>query len=114
MNSVHLAGRISNKFEIREYGKGKEKTKTILFNVAVNRDENKADFIPVKAFNRTAELVDEYFDKGDQIIIDGMIRTGSYENDDAETIYTLEIIANRLEFGAKKQTEEKKGNKKGK
>lgn len=116
MNSVHLAGRISNKFDIREYGKGKEKTKVIQFSVAVQRNKDEADFIQVKAFNSLAELVDEYFDKGDQIIIEASLRTGSYETDDGDTIYTLETVANRIEFGAKKKPpeDEKKGAKKGK
>lgn len=109
MNNVNIAGRISNKFDLQEYGKGKEKTKIIRFNVAVSRSEDKADFIPVKAFNSIAETVDEYFNVGDQIILTGSINTGSYDNDDGDTVYTLDIVANRIEFGAKKQ--EKKAKK---
>lgn len=111
MNSVNLAGRISQKFELKEYGK-KDKTKVILFNVAINRTEDTADFIPVKAFNKTAEIVDEYFNVGDQIIIDAALRSGSYDNDDGDRVYTLEVVANRIEFGAKKSEDSKKGKKK--
>lgn len=103
MNNVNIAGRISNKFDIQEYGKGKDKTQIIRFTVAVSRSEDTADFIPIKAFNKIAETVDEYFNVGDQIILSGSIQTGSYDNDDGDKVYTLDIIANRIEFGAKKQ-----------
>lgn len=111
MNNVNLAGRISNKFDVQEFGKGKEKTKVIRFTVAVNRNEDTADFIPVKAFNSIANTIDEYFNVGDQIILTGSINTGKYDNEDGDTVYTMDIIANRIEFGAKKQ-EQKKGTKK--
>lgn len=110
MNNVQLVGRLSNIFDSQEYGKGKDKTKVIGFKVAVSRNEDTADFIPVKAFNKTAEVIEEYFQVGDQIIIDGSIRTGSYDDEDGKTHYTVDIVANRVEFGAKKQ--EKKGGKK--
>ena len=116
MNSVQLVGRISQKFELREYGKKDQKTSVIVFNVAINRSEDVADFIPVKAFNKTAALIDEYFNKGDQIIVSASLRSGSYENDDGDTVYTLEVVADRVEFGAKKLEEAKKekGGKRGK
>ena len=111
MNIVALCGRISHKFDINEYGKGKDKTKIIRFTVAVGRTEDITDFIPVKAFNKLADVIDEHFEVGDQIIITATINTGKYDNDDGDTVYTMDIIANRIEFGAKKL--EKKGKKNG-
>lgn len=108
MNNVNICGRIANKFDLNEYGKGKEKTKVIRFSVAVGRTEDITDFIPVKAFNKLAEVIDEHFSVGDQIIISGSINTGSYDNDDGDTVYTLDIVANRIEFGAKKQDKKAK------
>ena len=110
MNNVQIAGRLSNIFDSQEYGKGKDKTKVIGFKVAVSRSADAADFIPVKAFNNVASVIEEHFNVGDQIIIDGSIRTGSYDDEDGETHYTVDIVANRVEFGAKKL--EKKGSKK--
>lgn len=109
MNSVQIVGRISNKGDIQ----GK-KVKVIRLIVAVNRNKDEADFIPVKAFGSVAETIDEYTEVGDQVILQGHIQSGAYDNDDGDHIYTLDIIADRMEFGAKKQKDSKKGGKKGK
>lgn len=110
MNNVTLVGRISNIFDMQVYGKGKDKTKVITFKVATYRNEDSADFIPVKAFSKIAEVIEEHFNVGDQIIVSGRIQTGDYKTDEGDTRYTLDIIANNIEFGAKKQ---EKGGKKG-
>lgn len=112
MNQVTLAGRIANKFDLREFGKGQSKTQVLSLVLACQRNKDEADFITLKAFNGTAATIDEYVEVGDQIIVNGHIQTGSYDNEDGDTVYTTEIIVDRMEFGAKKQ--EKKGGKKGK
>lgn len=112
MNQVILAGRISRKFELQEFGK-KEKTQVLTFVIACQKTKEDADFITIKAFNRTASLIDDFCGVGDQIIITGHIQTGSYDNDDGDTIYTQDIICDRMEFGAKKQETGKGGKKKG-
>ena len=38
-----------------------------------------ADFIGIKAFGKTAELLGNYFHKGNRIAVEGRISTGSYE-----------------------------------
>lgn len=56
-----------------------------------------ADFIAVKAFGKTAELLGNYFHKGNRIAVEGRINTGSYEKN-GERIYTTDIVANRVHF----------------
>lgn len=111
MNSVNLVGRVARKDELKTFGK-KNDVSVLRIIVAVQKSADDADFIPVKAFNKMAETIDEYIEVGDQIILQAHIQTGSYDNDDGDTVYTLDIIADRMEFGAKKQ-EVKKGGKKG-
>ena len=52
-------------------------------------------FHPVTCFGRTAELVAEHTDKSHLVAIEGRLSTGNYTNDAGETVYTLEVIANR-------------------
>lgn len=111
MNLVQLTGRVARKFDLQEFGKKDNKVQVLSFVVAVSKNKDEADFIPVKAFGKTAETIDEYVEAGDQIILQAHIQTGSYDNDDGDTIYTQDIIVDRMEFGAKKQKE--KGGKKG-
>ena len=73
------------------------------FTLAVNRQfkneqgEYDADFIRVKAFKKTAEILAEYVKKGQQIGISGRIQTGSYEKD-GQRVFTMDVIVNDFTF----------------
>lgn len=107
MNVVILYGRLTREPELRYSQSG---VANVFFTVAVDRGMSRekrqqaeannqptADFIAVKAFGRTAELVGNYFHKGNRIALEGRIQTGSYEKN-GERIYTTDIIANRIHF----------------
>ena len=77
------------------------------FTIAVNRFSRKeggqdADFIRVTAFDKQADLVEKYMRKGSKVGVEGRIQTGSYEKD-GKTIYTTDVIANRVEFLDRKE-----------
>lgn len=77
------------------------------FSVAIPRrfDRDKADFLKVVAFGKTAEFVDKYFFKGSSIIVVGSIQSRSYEKD-GQKRYVTEIIAEEVSFaGSKKDNE---------
>ena len=96
MNYVALIGRITKKPEL-EYTAGN--TAVTKFTIAVDRNgkDKGADFIRVTAFDRQAENICRYMDKGRQIAVQGRLQTGSYEKD-GKTIYTQDIILDRSEF----------------
>lgn len=112
MNSVSLIGRLTADPEIRQA----KETKVCNFTVAVDRGDKdrKADFIRCVAFGKTAEFIDDYFDKGTRIGISGRIQTGSYEDKDGSTRYTTDIIVERVDFadGIREVEEEKPKNDK--
>lgn len=96
MNSVILIGRLTKKPEL-EYTAGN--TPVTKFTIAVDRDkkDEDADFIRITIFGRQAENVCRFMDKGRQIAVQGRIQTGSYQKD-GKTVYTTDVIANRVEF----------------
>lgn len=105
MNKSILIGRLTKDPELQ----GKE-TKYTKFTIAVDRigKDKEADFIPVTVFGKQAENAVKYLAKGRKVAIDGHIQSGSYEKD-GKKIYTLEVIADRveyLEWGDKKETPE--------
>lgn len=110
MNSVVLIGRLASDPAIREGAK----TKMASFRLAVQRpfEKNKADFIQCKAFGKSAEFLENYKSKGDEIAVTGRIETGSYPKKDGTMAYTTEVICDRVEatYGSKggepRQTEE--------
>lgn len=106
MNRVVLVGRICNDTELRESGQNKY----IRFNVAVNRRVAKedgtrdADFISCVAWNKTAEVINQYFKKGSLIALEGRIQTGSYEKENGEKVYTTDVIVENFTFTEKKES----------
>lgn len=107
MNVVILYGRLTRDPELK-YSQGG--VANCFATVAVDRGMTKekrqqaeaagqptADFISVKAFGKTAELMANYFHKGNRIALEGRIQTGSYEKN-GERVYTTDVIVNRLHF----------------
>lgn len=107
MNLVILYGRLTKDPELRYSQGGTANTFT---TVAVDRGLSKekrqeaeaagqptADFIGIKAFSKTAEILANYFKKGNRIAVEGKIATGSYEKNGAR-VYTTDVIVNRVHF----------------
>ena len=97
MNKVLLFGRIASEIETTTYGKKNDGT-LAKFSIAVRRDKDTADFFRCVAFGKTAELLEEYFDKGKQITITGRLQSGSYESKKGETHYTTDVIVEEFDF----------------
>ena len=70
-----------------------------------DKDKN-CDFISCIAFGKSAELLDKYVKKGNKVAISGRIQTGSYTNKDGKTVYTTDVVAERVEFIESKKQEE--------
>ena len=101
MNSVVLIGRLTRDPEIR-YTSGTQMA-VATFTVAVDRpvkagEEKKADFPRVTVFGKQAENCEKYLAKGRLVGIHGRIQTGSYTNKDGATVYTTDVVADRVEF----------------
>lgn len=110
MNNAVIMGRLTADPEIRKVGKDSVVTS---FTVAVDRNwtdeegNRQADFIRCTAWNGCAEFICKYFGKGRMIALSGWIQTGSYENDDGDTVFTTEINVQQVSFtGEPKQDDE--------
>lgn len=101
MNSVILIGRLARDPEL-SYTPNTQ-TACCRFNLAVDRpkrngEDQGADFIRITVWGRQAETCDRYLSKGRQIAVNGRIQTGSYKNRSGETVYTTDVVADRVEF----------------
>lgn len=102
MNKVIIKGRLTRDPEIRQTNSGEMVAR---YTVAVDRYNSDADFIPCAAFRKSAEFARNYLHKGKEILVEGSIKTGSYEKD-GHTIYTTDVIVDRQEFcGSRDSTE---------
>ena len=102
MNSVALIGRLTKDPEVRYISENQTAVATFL--IAINRGKDKngqdrgADFPRVTVFGRQAESCERYLDKGRLVGIQGRIKTSSYKDRDGKTVYTTDVIADRVEF----------------
>lgn len=107
MNNVSLLGRLTRDPELKYTQSGTAVTR---ITVAVDRGLSKekkqaaqannqptADFINCVGWGKTAELISNYFSKGNQIGIVGRIQTGSYEKN-GQTVYTTDVVINSISF----------------
>lgn len=99
LNSVNIAGRLTKNAELKITQGG---LSIANFTIAVNRysknKDEKADFINCVAFGKTAELLAERTEKGGRVIVEGSIKTGSYENKEGRTVYTTDVNANNVQI----------------
>ena len=96
MNQVVLVGRTTKDIELKY---SQNQTAIARFSIAIDRGKDKGtDFINCIAFGRTAENMEKYVKKGDQVALHGHISTGSYTNKQGQKVYTTDIIADSVEF----------------
>lgn len=94
MNVITITGRITAEPELKVTTNGKN---VLSFTVAVRRDKDTTDFLPCTAWNKTAEIISQYFHKGDQIGIIGSLQTRHYEKDGQKrTAY--DILVDKFDF----------------
>ena len=100
MNSVVLIGRLARDPELSYTPQNQ--TAVCRFTLAVDKarktEDQSADFIRITVWDKQAENCDRYLRKGSQCAIHGRIQTGSYKGKNGETVYTTDVVADRVEF----------------
>jgi single-strand DNA-binding protein len=98
MNSVVLIGRLTRDPELRYIPESQ--TAVATFTLAVDRiaKEKQTDFIRITVFGKQAENCERFLSKGRQAAVQGRIQTGSYTNKEGATVYTTDVVADRVEF----------------
>lgn len=115
MNKVILQGRLTADIEVS----GK-KTKYANFTLAVRDgvDEEgnpQAQFIRCVAFNKSAEVLEQFTSKGMPLVVCGRLKNSSYEDEDGVTKYSTNVIVDDFDLIVSKKSEdeeEKKTSKK--
>lgn len=112
MNNVCLIGRLTRDPVIKIGQTENGEVHIARFTLAVDRkikkeNEQQADFISCTAFGKTAEFCETYLFQGTKIAVQGRIQTGSYTNQDGNTVYTTDVITNNIEFAESAKNVEK-------
>ena len=100
-NKVQLIGNLGNDPEVITLDSGKKLAK---FSIATNESYKNAQgekvtdtqWHNVIAWNKTAEIVEKYLTKGNEVAVEGKLTTRSYEDKEGIKKYITEIIVNEL------------------
>ena len=110
MNKVILQGNLCKDPEMKYLDNGTALAKT---SIAVRRrfknknGENETDFFNLVAFGKTAEFLNTWFVKGQQVIVSGELNTRSWENDEGKKQYATDVKVDEVYFtGSKKEAVE--------
>ena len=98
MNQVNLIGRLTRDPDVRY---NQNQMAVARFSIAINNgygDNERTDYPSIVVFGKQAENCEKYLSKGRLVAVSGRIQTGSYTNKDGATVYTTDVVANRVEF----------------
>ncbi len=106
MNKILLLGRLTADPETRYTQSNIPMTR---FKIAVNRQgkhqegQPTADFFQITAWRQTAEFIQKYFTKGQQVLIEGYLRNNQYTDKDGNKRYSDDIHADKVYFADSKR-----------
>lgn len=102
INRVILIGRLTKKINLKYTDGG---TAVGNFILAVDRrfknkdtGNREADFVNCVIWQKTAETLEKYTDKGSKIGVEGRIQTRNYENKEGQRVYVTEVVVDNFTF----------------
>ena len=107
LNVVAIMGRLAADPQLRQTTTGKN---VASFRIACDRGrrdangQSQADWLDVVAWDRTAEFVCKYFQKGSLIAIDGRLQSRSYQDKNGNNRTSVAVVADNINFAGSKGT----------
>ncbi len=102
-NKVILIGNLTRDPDLRYTSSG---TATARFGIATNRTSSGQDgekkvevcYVDINMFGRRAEVINEYFSKGNPIFIEGRLQFQQWETKDGQKRNALRVVAEDFQF----------------
>lgn len=98
MIKVFLNGNLVKDPELKTTQGGKQ---VASFTVASNSGKDKTVYVNCIAWEKTGDLIGQYFSKGDRFCGAGDLEIRKYDDKDGVTKYVTEIIVNSFDFPPK-------------
>lgn len=100
-NKVQLLGNLGNEPEIILLESGKKVAK---FSIATNESYKNANgervtdtqWHNIVAWNKTADIIEKYVKKGNEIMVEGKLTSRTYETKEGEKRYITEVVCNEI------------------
>ena len=103
MNKAILIGNITRDLELRKTQSDKS---VVEFSVALNEgygEKKTVEYVNVVAWEKTAETLVNYCGKGSKVMVEGRIKTDSYDKN-GQKVYKTYVLASNIEFLSTKDT----------
>ncbi len=108
LNKVFVLGNLTRDPEVRTIASGQQ---VASFSIATNRvwynqakeKNQEVEFHNIVAWGRLAEIAGQYLTKGKMVLVEGRIKTRSWQAQDGTKKYRTEIIAENMQMGPKTQ-----------
>ena len=101
MNKLIISGYLGRDPEIK-YTTNGESVASFSFGVSrqktKNNDNPGTDWLRIVAFGKVVDTIQNYFEKGTGLIIEGRIRTNTYEAQDGTKRNSTDVIMDHFEF----------------
>ena len=118
MNKVIMTGYVVKDPEVNEFKRKRRRNKktskyglVASFRLSVRRpfqtkDGTKYDYFSCSAFDKSAEFIEEYIEKGDYVGIEVLLLNDNYENEDGMTMNKDKINLDKIELLRKRKEED--------
>jgi len=109
VNKVIVIGRLTRDPELRTTPTGRQVASVSVATSFKYKDQSrqqqeKTEFHNIVSWGRQAEVIGQYFTKGQEIYVEGRLETRSWEDKETgKKMYRTEIVMDKFEFGAKPQ-----------
>lgn len=107
INEVFLIGRLTKDPEIKMTQSGKD---CLMFNLAVNRSDDEANFIRCVAFEKAAQNINQYLHRGDRLAVIGTLISRSYQNQNGQRVFITEVLVRQTQFLNSKSSNNQQNN----
>ncbi len=109
VNKAIIIGRLTRDPELRSTPNGRQVASlsvatSFRYKDQSGQQQERTEFHNVVAWGKQAEVIAQYFVKGQEIYVEGRLETRNWDDKDSgKKMYRTEIILEKFEFGAKPQ-----------
>lgn len=98
INVCIICGHLTKDVELAKTQNGNSVAK---FTVAVDGYNDNTNFINCVAWNRLADILNQYCKKGDLVTVEGRISVRNYDNQQGQKVYITEVVASNVQLPPK-------------
>lgn len=101
-NQVILTGNITNDLEVKAAGQ----SQVLKFGLGVrgNFKKDETNFIQIEAWGKSAELIEQYCQKGSKLLVIGELKQDRFEDKEGNKREKIKVNVDRFEFLDGKQS----------